>query len=100
MAFGASRSRASTHPPCRMSFDSSAKRLVAILREADESPEEKITCIGQDSGIGIVVDVFMVDGPSIKHDQKAIPHKSCLMGRQREFYDGGPERGPGYGLHV
>ena len=29
--------------------------------------------------------VFMVDGPSINHGQKAINHKSWLMGRLREW---------------
>ena len=42
-------------------------------------------CVYADSGIGMVDGVFMVDGPSINHGQKAINHKSWLMGRLREW---------------
>ena len=38
-----------------------------------------------DSEIGMVDGDFMVDGPSINHGQKAINHKSWLMGRLGEF---------------
>ena len=51
-----------------------------------------------DSGIGMVDGVFMVDGPSINHGQKAINNKSWLM--FEGMVDGGPEYGPGYGLSI
>ena len=37
--------------------------------------------------------VFMVDGPSINHGQKAINHKSWLIGRWKEWLMVGPNMG-------
>ena len=56
----------------------SNKKLQSMTRSA-------VSVENADSGIGMVDGVFMVDGPSINHGQKAINHKSWLMGRLREW---------------